>query len=197
MKATSIVGALIAVAVPYTATGCFSVIGVRGPPAPCTDGYVLPVLDTLVVPAGAVFAARTIALKHSDPYFDDSLYSQTVAFGVIVALAAGVSAAVGYYKVNACRKSMRPLVDEPTHPTSPPENDRDTTWTLFEQAVVAAHNGDCRTVTKLGPQILLLDSEFHRTILMRNFAIQRCLEPSVPIAPINAAPAPLEPPVRR
>ncbi len=57
---------------------------------------------------------------------------------------------------------MRPSLDEPPPPTSTPENDRDATWTLLEQAVIAAHDGECGTVMRIGRQIQLLDSQGER-----------------------------------
>jgi len=147
------------------ATGC-SFIGVRGAPPPCTDNYVLPIIDGVVVSGAFVGIGVSYAGRDKDSDLN-KLADAGAAMGVVLALPLAVSALYGLTKVSTCRAA--PRQGEPN--LAARERLRD----LHVSAVVVARSGDCDSVDKTSRQILRVDSEFHRTVFVADPAIRQCL----------------------
>lgn len=93
------------------ATGC-SFIGVRGPPRPCTDTMIPPAIDAVF--GAALVAAGLVAVRTSIPEADEGSAVSPLPFlgvaAVMSGFAIGISAAVGYSRVTACRAEPPPTV---------------------------------------------------------------------------------------
>jgi len=187
------------------ATGC-SFINVHGAPPPCTDNYVLPIIDGVVV-SGALVGIGVAYAGRDKNSSVNVLENWAAGMSVVPALPLAVSALYGLTKVSNCRaaKPRQPSTHpdaEPRQPSTHPDADgasarlaaRNRASTLNENARVAARAGDCETVRRIHPQVLGLDADFHATVFPADVGISRCLEPAITAPPIAPAPAPHTPP---
>jgi len=91
------------------ATGC-SFIGVRGAPPPCTDNFVLPIIDSVVASGGIVASAALVASDNPDS--DVRVGHVLGGFAALAALPYVVSALYGLTKVSDCRAANRADANE-------------------------------------------------------------------------------------
>jgi hypothetical protein len=163
-------------------SGC-SVLGVRGPPAPCTSAsaaYVVPGLDAhaaLIMPAVILIGSRIAGLADNthDRVMDVGDAVKTAAwFSVPLAISSGV----GFWKITACRSAKRAASAsaEDSKRTSAAAHDRERAWMLTRNAASAARAGDCATVIALDAEISELDPAFHTKVFLADVGIKNCLD---------------------
>ena len=163
-----------------------SVLGVRGPPKPCTDSYVWPGLDTAVALLGVAAAVASSSSSDGDANGGDAL----TGIVVIAAVPAALSAFVGYAKVSACRDetdeddedeeggaerttgtSRTPHVSGDKAPQDSFVTARKRAWVLHEEAL---RSDNCAVVRDRAAKIRAIDIDFYRHRFLPHQRVRAC-----------------------
>ena len=160
----------------------------------CNTSEAAPIADGAF--AGLFALGAAVEIDEAMSEFPDSEAEELAVLAGATALLFTASAIRGFVNVGKCRRHEqaeyeRSLAAHARSKAGPPS--RRDAWEVTQQAAAAARAGDCETVIALDKVLLGFDTEFRRTVFVRDVAIRRCFtRDEIEIAPPSAT-EPTEP----